>query len=204
MRARVEDLLSRGMPLDQLAAIMRSASRAGEGGERVLHYVSKLVDLRDKGVKGVNQVLGSLAGGHGFFQGEEWVLRYIDRRGLWNSVESFEVAAERSGVRRWDTRIAGVNYQFKSWMQFYGDVFVEQILEDHRFTDRFTKPMKWVFDPGRGIGTLEEVHAAAVQAIRDAVPKSISEDVAEEIIDALPRILDIPDAAKVGRKGTVL
>jgi len=202
LRATVQRLLDRGMPADQLAAIMRSAERAGEGGRRVLHYVDQLHILQQRGIRGADDALSQLALGRGFFTGEEWVLRYIDRRNLWKKVEQFEQWAEVTGSRRWDARIAGVRYQFKSWNQFYDPTFVKQIIEDYKNTDGLRKPLRWVFDPHTAIGSTDEVLAAATQALEDALRKGgkeLTRAMVNDIIDRLPRIIVVPSKAEVAR-----
>jgi hypothetical protein len=207
LRAAAQRLLDGGMPVEKLAAIMRSAERATEGGRRMLHYAEQLRILERKGIQGAGDALNQLATGHGIFTGEEWVLRFIDRRNLWKKVEQLEQWADLTQSRRWDARIAGVVYQFKSWNQFYDRTFVKQIVEDFNKTNGLKKPLLWVFDPHTSIGSVDDIIAQATQALEDGLRKSRS-GLTRPMVDAikarLPDIIVLPNKADVGRMGTVI
>ncbi|MCB0565582.1 MAG: DUF4157 domain-containing protein [Lewinellaceae bacterium] len=79
---------------------------------QTLNYLSKLDDLAANGIN-VRQVVGDLAAGGNKFDGANFVLDFIEGRGIWDDVVGFEIKDAGLG-RRYDLEIGNLKYEFKS------------------------------------------------------------------------------------------
>ena len=146
---QVAFLIAAGISAPDLRKVVENVRPIKEDGVR------KLIDVLEKMVKSGatnwDRVITDLRIGGNKFKGARFVLRYIDEKLGWNNV-AFEVTndpIDNSG-RRWDARVNGWLYQFKSWYTWpdiASRTFLRQILEDYRLT-RVGEQMSvsWIFE----------------------------------------------------------
>ena len=146
---QVAFLIAAGISAPDLRKVVENVRPIKEDGVR------KLIDVLERMVKSGatnwDKVVTDLRIGGNKFKGARFVLRYIDEKLGWNNV-AFEVTndpTDNSG-RRWDARVNGWLYQFKSWYTWpdiANRTFLRQILEDYRLT-RVGEQMSvsWIFE----------------------------------------------------------
>ena len=139
--------------------------------------VRKLIDVLERmirnGAANWDKTITDLKIGGNKYKGARFVLRYIDTKLGWNNV-AFEVTndpVDASG-RRWDARVAGQLYQFKSWYTWpdiASRTFLRQILEDYRLTRKGQRiGVSWVFETSL---TKDQI----VQKMKDALAGVIAD-----------------------------
>jgi hypothetical protein len=195
-RTAVDDAIAAGIDVEQLANIMDSAKAAGLAGGRMLGYVTELGRLRRAGIGGVDEVLDSLSKGGNWARGSEWVLRYCDSIG-WRGITAFEFKQTVSwgNDRITDVMFGSLRVQFKSWSQFNGSTFVRQIEKDFDLVQGNLNDLRWFFDPRKPLRNVDDIRAAAEQALRNpnrTTPSRLTPQQIDDIIDALPTIIQVP------------
>ena len=112
------------------------------------------------GIKGAQKVVADLVKGHNWFKGAEWVLVWIDAKGLWKQVKAFEKVGKN---RFWDAHIGEKLYQFKSWLKFHRTTFVSQFDKDIKL--KGPRLVVWVFEKTEDITDVASVRKAMRAAI---------------------------------------
>jgi hypothetical protein len=178
------------IPIESIGKILDNV-RVTSGGDplKMLQY---LEELGNHQVPGWDKVVQDLGGYRNFHKGATWVLRYITESRLWEKLQAFEVEAEPGG-RRWDCRIGGQRYQFKSWSRFYEATFRQQILQDYRWSNGFRDfIVKWVFE--QGLGSAEEIRAMMNKTIDEAVTAGdarFTPEIVTNIKATLPTMVEV-------------
>ena len=173
VRAEIRRALATGLDPLVLAEVMDAAESGARNSSRLAGYLTKLGELRNRGVRGVDAVLSDLSRGGNWTGGAEWVLHFLETAPggpLWSRVRQFEeVFATGLGRREIDVVLKnGLRLQLKSWFVFRDQTFVEQIEKDWILAARRPSGFLWVFDKAAGLADEGAIRAAAKQALLDA------------------------------------
>jgi hypothetical protein len=169
--AQVAFLIKAGISAPDLRVVVEKVSPKTEA------EVRKLIDVLERmitnGAANWDKIITDLKIGGNKYKGARFVLRYIDTKLGWNNV-AFEVTndpVDASG-RRWDARVGGQLYQFKSWYTWpdiASRTFLRQILEDYRLTRSGQRiGVSWVFETSL---TKDQI----VQKMKDALAGVIAD-----------------------------